>query len=119
MHRNKSLIISILLMMVCVQTFSMHFHSGGEHSADESHASAHIHSDMDTDHLALEHDGEAHIDIETTVGKQSFSLDLFVFLIVLFFSVLLPKSHRWLNSRGKCPPRYLLFFRPPLRAPPV
>ena len=119
MYRKKSLIISVLLMMVCVQTFSMHFHSGDEHNADETHAHAHIHSEMDTDHLTLEHDDEAHTDIQTTVGKQSPSLDLFVFLIFVFFSALLSKSHRWLNSRAKCPPHYLLFFRPPLRAPPV
>ena len=118
-HRHKSLVISILLIMVCVQSFSMHFHfaDGDEHH--QSHAHAHTHGSMDADHFTTEHEEEVNTDILGILIKPQLSLDLFVFVILALFPIALSKQPSWLRV-GKKRPRYqLLFFRPPLRAPPV
>ena len=116
-HKNKSLIISILLMTVCVQSFSMHFHSA---EGDDEHGShAHVLGSMYADHLTTEHEGEAGPGFLETLVKQLPSLDLFVLVILTLFSISLSKSHVWLGIRKKRPRHYLLFFRPPLRAPPL
>ena len=84
-HKNKSLIISILLMTVCVQSFSMHFHSA---EGDDEHGShAHVLGSMYADHLTTEHEGEAGPGFLETLVKQLPSLDLFV-LVLLDLGVL-------------------------------
>ena len=117
-HRHKSLVISILLIMVCVQSFSMHFHfaDGDEHH--QSHAHAHTHGSMDADHFTTEHEEEVNTDILGILIKPQLSLDLFVFVILALFPIALSKQPSWLGVGKKRPRIHLLFFRPPLRAPP-
>lgn len=110
-------------MMVCAQSLSMHFHfADGDADADhhhQSHAHAHTYGDVDADHFTTEHDGEVSLDILGALTKQSLSLDLFVFAIIVLFSICLLKEAGWLSVARKRPRYHLLFFRPPLRAPPV
>ena len=78
-------------MMVCAQSLSMHFHfaDGDDDHHHQSHAHAHTHTygDVDADHFTTEHDGEVSLDIMGALTKQSLSLDLFVFAIIILFSI--------------------------------
>lgn len=118
-YRNTSIIISILLMMVCIQSFSMHFHIADGLGEHQSHAHTHTLGSTHADHLTTEHHGEASIDILGTLAKQSLSPDLFVFVLLTLVFVSLSKSCHWPIFREQRPWHHLLFFRPPLRAPPL
>ena len=119
-HKNIRFVISILLMMVCVQTFSMHFHlSDGNQVDHHSHAHAHSPGGLDADHLVNGHDQEATNDIQGAIAKQGLSIEFFVFLLLAIVAV---SQARLLIRKGigrKRPRYYLLFYRPPLRAPPI
>ncbi len=118
-YRNKNVIISILLMMVCVQSFSMHFHFADVDDEYQPHAHAHTLGSTQADHLTTEHHDEASTDILGTLAKQSLSLNLFVSVFLALVFVSRSKSHHWPNFPEKHPRHHLLFFRPPLRAPPL
>ena len=118
-HRTQSLIISILLMMVCVQTFSMHFHFSGGEADQHTHAHAHAPGGIDVDHLNTGHDDEVSSELPGVIAKQTFSIDSFVFILLILVAVAQTKLRiqKWI--RRKRPHYYLLFYRPPLRAPPL
>ena len=97
----------------------MHFHFADGDDEHQSHAHAHAHGNMDTDHLTTEHEGEANTDILGALTKQSLLLDLLVVTILALLWISKPKSRDWLGIRNTRPRYYLLFFRPPLRAPPL
>ena len=85
-------------MMVCVQSFGMHFHltDGDEHHQPHVHAHAHTYGSMDADHFTTEHEDEIGKDILSILTKHRLSLDLFVFAIIALISVALPKELGWL-----------------------
>ena len=116
----RGLVISILLLMVCVQSFSMHFHLGG--SGDDHHqhhAHTHVQGSVDTDHYTTEHEDEVSGDIPGVVAKKSFSYDLFIVAFIAFVAIAVARRHAWRAVHNILPRYHLLFFRPPLRAPPV
>lgn len=120
-HGQKDIrfLISILLMMVCVQTFSMHFHfSEGNQVDHHSHAHAHSTGDLDADHLVNEHDQEATNSIQGAITKQALSIEFFVFILLAIVTITQAKLRIRTGIRRKRPRYYLLFYRPPLRAPP-
>ena len=118
-YRNKSLIISILLLMICVQSFSTHVHFADGDDEHPSHAHAHTLGSMHADHLVTEHHDEASSDILGTLSKQSLALDFLVSVLLAIVIVSLSNSRHWPSFREKRPRHHLLFFRPPLRAPPL
>ena len=116
----RGLVISILLMMVCVQSFSMHFHLGGsDDDHHEHHAHTHVQGGMDTDHFTTEHEDEVGDDIPGVVTKKSFSYDLFIVAFIAFVAIAVARRYSWPAARAKRPRYQLPFFRPPLRAPPL
>ena len=117
-HRNKHFIISILLLMIFAQSFSMHFHFA-EGDAEHAHQ-AHTHSldSLHDDHVTTDHDDEAGADLIGAFTQKSQAFDLFVFILLSFLFVFPLQFHFWRDNRSHHPPPYLLFFRPPLRAPP-
>ena len=118
-QRRKSLLIGILLVMVCVQSFSMHFHLADADNDHKSHAHAHIYGSVETDHLTTEHEDEINTETLAILNKPWLSFDLFFLLVITQFAVSLSKESGR-SAAAKKRPRYrLLFFRPPLRAPPV
>ena len=120
-HRARIIIVSVLLMMVCVQSFSMHFHLGGsdDDHHHEHHAHTHVQGSVDTDHLTTEHEDEVSGDIPGVVTKKSFSYDLFIVAFIAFVAIAVARRHSWPAARAKRPRYQLPFFRPPLRAPPL
>ena len=118
-YRARGLIISVLLMMVCVQSFSMHFHLADGEDDHRPHAHTHAHGSTDADHFTTEHADEVSSDLTGALTKQSFVFDLFVFAIIGLFSISLANEHSWSAVHGTRPGHRLLFLRPPLRAPPV
>jgi len=117
-HRRKGFIICMLLMMVCVQSFSMHFHFADGDDEQHSHAHTHTLYGMHADHLTTEHEDEASPDILGVLNKHSLSFDFFALAVLVLFPLFLSASHTWMGVHNKRQHRYLLFFRPPLRAPP-
>jgi len=113
------LIISILLMMVCVQIFSMHFHFSEGKADHHTHAHAHAPGSMDVDHLGAGHDDEATSDPHGIIAKLTLSIGIFVSILLTLVAVAQTKLciRKWM--RRKRPRSYLLFYRPPLRAPPL
>ena len=118
-YRNKSLIISILLMMVCVQSFSMHLHFAAGDDEHPPHAHAHTLGGTHADHLITEHPDEASTDILGTLTNQLISLDFLVPVLLTLVFVSLSSLRHWPSFREKRPRHHLLFFQPPLRAPPL
>lgn len=118
-YRSRRLIISTLLMMVCVQSFSMHFHLADGDDHHGYHAHTHVQGGMDTDHFATEHEDEVGGDIPSVVSKNWFSYDLFVIAFIAFVAIAVARRHTWRAIHKRRPRYHLLFFRPPLRAPPV
>ncbi len=118
-YRNKSVVISILLMMVCVQSFSMHFHFADGDDEYQPHAHAHTLGSTQADHVTTEHHDEVSTDILETLAKQSLSLDLLVPVLIALVFVSRSKSHHRPSFSEIRPRHHLLFFRPPLRAPPL
>ena len=119
-YKNTATIISILLMMVCVQTFSMHFHFTNGDDEHQHHAHSHSLDSAHTDHMTEEHHDESTTDIlGTTLAKQSISFYLFIPVLLALVVATLSKSRHWSSFREKRPQHHLLFFRPPLRAPPL
>lgn len=123
-HKRKPLVIGILLMMLCVQLFSLHAHlpDGDDHAHDHNHEHAHVHSHIlggsHDDHLNSEHDEDSAATVGT-LAKQVLFLDL----CFLFFLIIIPASLCDVCGRNhgqnKKRIRRLLFFQPLLRAPPV
>ena len=119
-YRSRGLIISILLMMVCIRSFSMHFHLGGSDDDHHGyHAHTHVQGGMGTDHFTTEHGDEVSGDIPNVVTKKSFSYDLFIVAFIAFAAIGVARRHTWRAIHKRRPRYHLLFFRPPLRAPPV
>ncbi len=116
---RQYLVISLLVMMVCVQTFAMHFHFPGANADHHAHAHAHVSGIMDADHPTTGHDDEAAIDIPGAIVKQTLSIDIFVFVLLAVITVSQTSLRIRKGIRRKRPRYYLLFFRPPLRAPPL
>jgi hypothetical protein len=121
-HQIRALIISMLLIMVCAQSLSMHYHSSSPH--DETHAHSHAHTHVvghaDLDHQINDHDDEeAGGDALATLVKQTI---LFGFILLSIFA-LLSTSASIILSRKSVPKKSLwdnlFFFQPPLRAPPL
>lgn len=107
-------------MMVCVQTFSMHFHFTDSSQVDHhSHAHAHSPGDLDADHLVNGHDQETTNSIQGAIAKQALSIEFFVFVLLAFVTISQAKLRIRKGIRRKRPRYYLLFYRPPLRAPPI
>lgn len=118
-HKNKHFIISILLLMIFAQSFSMHFHFTDGDSEHSHQVHAHSLDSLHDDHVTTDHEEESSTDILGTLAKKSHSFDLLVVILLCLFPVALSKSHTWRRNRKHRPLHYLLFFRPPLRAPPV
>jgi len=116
-YRSKSLIISVLMMMVCVQSFSMHFHFADD--GHQPHAHSHPLSNVHSDHETIEHQDKINTDMLGTLAKHLLSLDLFVSLLLIFVFTYQYISRYWLSFFEKLPPYQLFFIRPPLRAPPL
>lgn len=114
-HRRQYLVIGILLMMICVQSLSVHFHFSG---ADGAPHSSHTHGSLDADQFDGEHAGETCADSVAAVAWPT--LAIAVLLPALLAVVGLPASTtvRWTVVRNARTPYHLLFFSPPLRAPP-
>lgn len=111
-----------MLMMVCVQSFSMHFHLAPISDAHQTDHHAHTHSIGD---LGLEHQSDGHgdeqasADFLVTVFKQSLVLGLI--FIALVTALVLPSYmvlFRWCIRKHRLRD-YLFFLHPQLRAPPL
>ena len=118
-HRDHYLIISLLLMMVCVQTFSMHFHFPDDKTGHHTHAHAHASDGVDAEHLNTGHGDEPASELRGAIAKQTLSIDIFVFVLLTLVAAVQTKLRIQDGIRRKHPRYYLLFFRPPLRAPPL
>jgi len=118
-HRNPGFIISILLMLVCVQTFSMHFHYPAGEAHPPTHAHVHASGGMDADHLGTGHDDEAASALPGIIAKLTPSIGILVAILLALVAVVQTRLciRKWM--RRKRPRYYLLFYRPPLRAPPL
>ena len=117
-YKGKKFIISILLMVVFAQSFALHFHFADSDSDHSHQAHAHFLDDLHDKHVTTDHEDETRLDLLGSLAKK---LNSFVFLLVIFlslFSVTLSKSNYWRINRKHRPPHHLLFYRPPLRAPP-
>ena len=98
----------------------MHFHFPAGTADHHNHAHAHTHAPggVDADHLGTGHDDEATSDFPGVIAKQTLSIDIFVFVLLTLVAVVQTRLHIRKGIRRKRPRYYLLFFRPPLRAPP-
>ena len=67
----------------------------------------------------LDHADEASSDIQGALLKQLLSLDFLVYFLLFVVLLDLVRSHRWQTGNQPVEWHYLLFIRPPLRAPPV
>lgn len=110
-------------MMVCVQTFSMHFHftDGGadHHARQHAHAHAHAPGGMDDDHLTTGHAEDAASDLAGAIARQALSIDIFVFVLLALVAVTRAGLRIRKGIRRERPRYHLLYYRPPLRAPPL
>ena len=117
-YRNKNIIISVLLMMLSVQSFSLHAHISDGDDHHSSHVHSHILNGLHSDHLDHEHEegvGDATLG---TLSKQSHLIDLCIFILLIVLPFSLYKLRIRKPARNNQRLHYLLFFRPPLRAPP-
>ena len=119
--KRRSFIISVLLLMICVQSFSIHSHLSHETSEHHSHMLVHSHvTDHDASHNAdIEHADEASNEIQGALLKQLLSLDFLVYFLLFVVLLDLARCHHWQAGSQRTERRFLLFIRPPLRAPPV
>ena len=118
--RTKKLVISIILMMLCVQSFSLHAHlPDGDEGDHHSHAHSHILNDLHDTHLDLEHDEDTSSESKGTFSKQLpfFKYFVFIFLIIVPTALLVWNIRNTSQDTQRL--RYLLLLRPPLRAPPL
>ena len=120
--RSKKLVISIILMMLCVQSFSLHAHlPDGDEGDHHSHAHSHSHilNDLHDTHLDLEHDEDTSSESKGTFSKQLpfFKYFVFIFLIIVPTALLVWNIRNTSQDTQRL--RYLLLLRPPLRAPPL
>lgn len=107
-------------MMVFVQSFLMHFHFFAEADDDhQSHAHAHTLDSTYADHFSEEHHDEVRTDILGTLAKYSLPLDLYVSALLILVLSLAFDSYYWARFREIRPQQKLLYFQPPLRAPPL
>ncbi len=106
-------------MMVCVQSFSMHFHFPDDGTDHHIHAHAHAPGEIDADHLNTGHDDEPASDLPGIIVKQTLSMDIFIFILLTLVAVAQTRLRIGKGIRRKRPRYYLLFYRPPLRAPPL
>ena len=74
---------------------------------------------MADDHLGTGHDDEATSELTGVIAKQTLSIDIFVFVLLTLVAVVQTKLRIRTGIRRKRPHYYLLFYRPPLRAPPL
>ena len=118
-HRNQGFIISILLMLVCVQTLAMHFHFPAGETDQHTHVHAHASGGMEADHLGTGHDDEATSDLPGVAAKLTLSVGIFVFILLALVAVAQTRLCIRNGMRRKPPRCYLQFYRPPLRAPPL
>lgn len=119
--QHRFFIFSILLMMVCVQAFSMHFHFVHEWDQQHSHALAHSHTadTMEAHHSGVSHEDSESMDLLCTLVKH---MAPFYFLICACLLILYSsptQSRRWRFVKKRFKWQFVLFFRPPLRAPPL
>lgn len=118
-RRNKGVIFSILLMLVCAQTLAMHFHFPAGEADPHTHAHAHAPGGMDTDHLGTGHDDEATSSLHGIIAKLTPAIGILVAILLTLVAVIQARLciRKWM--RRKRPRYYLLYYRPPLRAPPL
>lgn len=117
--RRQYLVISLLLMMACVQTFSMHFHFPDDSAGHHIHAHAHAPGGMEADHLNSGHDDGSISDLPGVIAKQTLSIDIFLFVLLTLIAVTQARLRIPQGARRQRPRYYRLFYRPPLRAPPL
>lgn len=96
----------------------MHFHItyADDH---QSHAHTHTYGGAGVDHFDSQIDEAAGTDIVSATTRQLFSFDLIALAILVAVSLALPKPRICPDAHRNRPRYKLLFFRPPLRAPPL
>ena len=108
-----------MLMMLCVQSFSLHAHVQDGDEEHHSHVHSHFHSDLHDDHLDSEHDEDTSTESNGTFSKQVHLFKYFVFILLILVPASLFQWRIRNPFRNKQRLRYLLLLRPPLRAPPL
>jgi hypothetical protein len=115
---NRYLIAVTLLAMLLAQSFSLHFHIGGDDADAHSHVHSHVFDSGHAGHLATDHGVEASAGDAGALVKQAFSLENLAILLTLLLLGLLPRVRFRSIYHPKPPDNPLPHFRPPLRAPP-
>lgn len=112
--------ISIVLMLLLVQSFAPHFHVAADSpdGHDHSHAHSHVLDSNHHGHQGSDHDEASATDTAAQV-KQSGLFAGLVLLLTLLFLQRLPRLRYRSLLHAPAPPDPLLRFRPPLRAPPL
>ena len=106
-------------MMLFAQSFSLHAHIDVGDDHHQSHAHSHVINDTHDDHLNSEHNNEDDTETLGTIAKKAHLIDLCIFILLAIISTFLFKLNTWHPANNNQRTRYLLFFRPPLRAPPL
>ena len=119
LHRHKFYVFGVLLIMLCVQSFAMHFHFTGSDHDHAPQAHAHALGSLHDGHAHGDHEDEASTDIPGLLVKKAFSLDFVVFSPFILFAVSTASAHVWWQRKTTSPPDKQPFLRPPLRAPPL
>lgn len=106
-------------MMLCVQFFSLHAHFTDDGDHHHSHAHSHVLDDIHDHHLNTDHEDEDSVDILGMITKKLHIIDLCLFTLLAIFSAFFFKSNTCRSNNDIQQILGLLFFRPPLRAPPL
>ena len=99
----------------------MHYHVNLAWDEPHSQTLAHSHAieDVDHDHSLIDHDGGVAVDTFIILLNYSVSLGLLLFVFILPACLALPINRNWQTTIQRIEWRYLHFFNPPLRAPPL